>query len=125
MTYFELKEKFYNDEFPLLSEATRTQLAKALDNWFGVTPFDDVTSITGINPMDYPEDLPEGAEVEEQDRESYTDIQDRENYTTIQTRDEALDEAKAEWDKMSLEIKFGHFVDITDNAEELQQLLKA
>lgn len=106
MTYEQLKEKYYNDEFKYLSDSIKERLGKALDIWFGTTPFDEVAEITSINPWDYPEAI---------------DIEDNSKETD---RDEALELAKCEWNAKTLEEKFDKFIDLVDNGETLNGFVK-
>ena len=107
MTYEQLKEKYYNDEFPLFSDSIKENLNKALNIFFGQSDFDTVQNITGVDVWGaYEED-----EIEEGDTDKVS-------------RNEALDEAKKVWDEFTLEEKFNKFIEESDDDTEFVELTK-
>ena len=102
ITYDQLKEYHLDDSLTkMLNPDQLKKLGKAVDDWYCGTTFDELERITGINPIDYPEAI---------------DIEDSSKETD---RDEAIDLARAEWDKQTVEQKLNDFVEICDNGEEL------
>jgi hypothetical protein len=106
MTYDYLKELYYDDAFKILEKGTLEKLGKALDDWYRYSDLDMVNRITGINPMDAPEDV---------------DLEDGDD---SETRDDLIDKARVEWNKNTVERKFGKFADLSDDAIELNEFLK-
>lgn len=106
ITYAYLKELYYDDALSSLEKDMLDKLANALNDWYGQSDFDTIQQITGINPMD----APEGSDLEDDD--------------DSETRDDLVDQAKSEWNEKSIEEKFNSFIEISDDATELIELLK-